>query len=88
MKISVSENDLRDTYVTALNNPISLALHRVTGSLWYVFDGSSVCCTREPLRPIGLPPKVALWWREFHMAENPSPLEFYLEIESFLQTDG
>ena len=85
-KVLISENDCRDSYVTAINNPISLALHRVTGRLWYVFDGQSICCTREPLRQISLPLKVSLWWREFQNSDsqNPSqaaPLEFELEIK-------
>lgn len=80
MKVSVTESDLKDRYVTALNNPISLALLRLTGTLWYSFDGRTVCSMREPLRQIGLPPKVALWWQEFHTCETPSPLEFTLEL--------
>lgn len=83
MKISVVEKDLRDPYVpyvTALNNPISTALQRETGRMWYVFDGQSVCCTREPLRAIGLPAKVSRWWQEFQTTENPAPLDFELEL--------
>lgn len=83
MKISVAENDLRDPcvpYVTALNNPISTALQRVTGRMWYVFDGHSVCSAHEPLRAIDLPPKVSRWWQEFQVTGNPSPLEFELEL--------
>ncbi len=88
MKISVSETDCRDPYVTAINNPISAALHRKTGRLWYVFDGHSIACTREPLQQITLPPKVSRWWREFQNSDfqnpdkpAPSLLEFELEIK-------
>ena len=83
MKVSVIEKDLRDpyvVYVSALHNPISTALQRVTGRMWYVFDGHSVCCTREPLRAIGLPPKVSRWWQEYQTSGNSSPLEFELEV--------
>ncbi|HVF84874.1 MAG TPA: hypothetical protein VM821_02745 [Abditibacteriaceae bacterium] len=74
--------DLSVPYITALNNPISMALQRVTGRMWYVFDGHSVCCTREPLRAIGLPPKVSRWWQEFQTTGNTSLLDFELAWEA------
>ncbi len=82
MKISIRENDCRSSYVTAINNPISLALHRETGRLWYFFDGRNVSCTREPLRQISLPPQVSQWWREFQSDRDATaaPLEFELEF--------
>jgi hypothetical protein len=81
MKIQVTEEDLRTQYVTALNNPISIALRRVTGRLWYVFDGTSISCTTSPQRPIHLPRKVSVWWQEYRSSTSPSPIEFELDIK-------
>ncbi len=81
MKIRVTEEDLRTQYVTALNNPISIAMRRVTGKLWYVFDGTSIYCTSAPQRPISLPRKVSLWWQEYKTTPSPSPIEFELDIK-------
>ena len=81
MKIQVTEDDLHTQYVTALNNPISIALRRVTGRLWYVFDGTSIYCTTSPQCPINLPRKVALWWQEYGSSATPSPIEFELDIK-------
>lgn len=80
MKIQVTEADLRTQYVTALNNPISIALRRVTGKLWYVFDGSSIHCTSFPQRSISLPRKVELWWQDYRNTATPSPIEFELDL--------
>jgi hypothetical protein len=81
MKIKVTQEDLQTQYITALNNPISIALCRVTGRLWYVFDGTSIYCTRALQRPINLPPKVALWWQDYKSTATPSPIEFELDIK-------
>jgi hypothetical protein len=80
MKIQVTEEDLRTQYVTALNNPISIALRRVTGRLWYVFDGTSIHCTTSPQRPISLPRKVASWWQDYKNSTTLSPIEFEVDI--------
>ncbi|HEX8237926.1 MAG TPA: hypothetical protein VF600_18445 [Abditibacteriaceae bacterium] len=81
MKIRVTEEDLRTQYITALNNPISIALRRVTGKLWYVFDGTSTYCTTALQRPVNLPRKVAMWWQDYKNSTSPSPIEFELDIK-------
>ena len=85
MTIRVTEEDLRNPYLTTLSNPISRALLRATGQWWYVFNGTSIRQMSEPLHNIRLPREVSRWWQEYreHIDQNLQdvpPLEFEIEL--------
>ena len=86
MKIQVTESDLRNPYITTLNNPISQAIYRTTGQLWYVFDSASIRPMRSPLQSIALPRQVSRWWQQYQEHRDKDvrvvpPIEFELEID-------
>lgn len=80
MKIHVTEKDLRCPCVTALHNPISLALRRETGDFWYVFDGSTIRRMIAPLEPISLPAQVSQWWHAYKGLRSVHPIEFEVDV--------
>ena len=86
MTIRVTQDDLRNPYLTTLSNPISRALLRATGQWWYVFDGTSIRQMSAPLRHIRLPREVARWWQEYRDHKDQDwqtvpPLEFEIELQ-------
>ena len=86
MKVQVSEADIQNPYITALSNPISHALQRTTGQLWYVFDSASIRPMRSPLQSIALPRPVSRWWRQYQEHKDKDlkavpPIEFELELD-------
>jgi len=83
MTIQVLKEDIDNPYVTTLSNPISRALQRATGRLWYVFDGTTIRQMRSPLQPLPLPRQVASWWDGYKTkgSEVVLPFEFELNLE-------
>jgi hypothetical protein len=83
MKIHVQVNptDIPASYITTLNNPISHAVQKATGKMWYVFDGTSIRQMVSPLQPIALPGTVARWWRQYRDLGAAPPIEFDLDIQ-------
>jgi hypothetical protein len=82
VKIHITEKDLQSSCVTALNNPISSALRRETGTLWYAFDGTTIRRTASPLEPIRLPSKMARWWQSYKDLQAAYPIEFEVDIDN------
>ena len=83
MKIHVQVNptDIPLTYITTLNNPISHAMQKATGKMWYVFDGTNIRQMESPLHPINLPGTVARWWQQYRDSGAAPPIEFDLDIQ-------
>jgi len=86
MKIQVTEDDLRNPYLTTLSNPISRAILRITGQWWYVFDGTSVRQMSAPLHYVRLPREVSHWWQEYRQHKDQDlhavpPIEFEIDLK-------